>query len=61
MIAGIIRLYCVATTVAVTTQRMRMLYTPGLLLTGVVPGAWHVVACRMSPTSCYRDFCEWHR
>ena len=42
--AGIILLYCVATVVAITTQRIRIPYTAGLLLAGVALGATHVVA-----------------
>jgi CPA1 family monovalent cation:H+ antiporter len=41
--AGIILLYCVATVIAITTQRTRIPYTAALLLAGVVLGASHVV------------------
>ena len=41
--AGIILLYCVATVVAIATQRLRVPYTAALLLVGVGLGALHVV------------------
>jgi CPA1 family monovalent cation:H+ antiporter len=41
--AGVILLYCVATVVAIATQRARVPYTAALLLTGVALGALHVV------------------
>ena len=44
IIAGVILLYCVATVVAITTQRIRIPYTAALLLVGVGLGALHVVA-----------------
>jgi CPA1 family monovalent cation:H+ antiporter len=42
--AGIILLYCVATLVAIATQRLRVPYTAALLLVGVALGALHLVA-----------------
>ncbi|HEX3866145.1 MAG TPA: cation:proton antiporter [Gemmatimonadaceae bacterium] len=42
--AGVILLYCVATVVAIITQRVRIPYTAALLLVGVALGASHVVA-----------------
>ena len=42
--AGIILLYCVATVVAIASQRMRVPYTAALLLTGVALGGLHLVA-----------------
>ena len=42
--AGVILLYCVATVVAITTQRIRIPYTAALLLAGLGLGALHVVA-----------------
>src|SRR5881628_2357492 len=41
--AGIILLYCVATVVAIVTQRLRVPYTAALLVVGVGLGALHVV------------------
>ena len=41
--AGIILLYCVATVVAIVTQRLRVPYTAALLVVGVAFGALHVV------------------
>jgi monovalent cation:H+ antiporter, CPA1 family len=41
--AGVILLYCVATVVAIVTQRLRVPYTAALLLVGVAFGALHVV------------------
>lgn len=41
--AGIILLYCVATVVAIVTQRLRVPYTAALLLTGVALGSLQVV------------------
>ena len=42
--AGIILFYCVATVIAIGSQRLRVPYTAALLLTGVVLGGLHVVA-----------------
>ena len=42
--AGIILLYCVATVIAIASQRLRVPYTAALLLTGVALGGLHVVA-----------------
>jgi len=42
--AGIILLYCVATVIAITSQRLRVPYTAALLLTGVALGGLHLVA-----------------
>ena len=41
--AGVILLYCVATIVAIVTQRIRVPYTAALLLVGVGLGAMHIV------------------
>lgn len=41
--AGIILFYCVATVIAIGSQRLRVPYTAALLLTGVVLGGLHVV------------------
>ena len=41
---GIILMYCVATAVAVVTQRVRVPYTAVLLVVGMVLGGLHVVA-----------------
>ena len=40
---GVILLYCVATIVAIVTQRIRVPYTAALLLVGVGLGAMHIV------------------
>jgi monovalent cation:H+ antiporter, CPA1 family len=42
--AGVILLYCVATVVAIVTQRIRVPYTAALLLVGVALGGMHIVA-----------------
>lgn len=42
--AGVILLYCVATVVAIVTQRLRVPYTAALLLVGVALGGLHIVA-----------------
>jgi CPA1 family monovalent cation:H+ antiporter len=41
--AGIILLYCIATVVAIATQRIRIPYTAALLLVGVALGGLHIV------------------
>ena len=41
--AGVILLYCVATIIAIVTQRLRVPYTAALLVVGVAFGALHVV------------------
>ena len=41
--AGVILLYCVATVVAIVTQRLRVPYTAALLLVGVALGGLHIV------------------
>src|SRR4051812_10481107 len=43
MTTGIIILYCIATVVAIASQRYRIPYTVALLLVGIGLGATHVV------------------
>lgn len=42
--AGVVLLYCVATLVAIVTQRIRVPYTAALVLVGVALGGLHLVA-----------------
>jgi CPA1 family monovalent cation:H+ antiporter len=44
LVSGIILLYCVATAVAIVTQRVRIPYTAALLLVGLVLGSLRMVA-----------------
>lgn len=44
LISGVIVLYCIATAVAVVTQRFRIPYTASLLVIGLLLGGLHLVA-----------------